>query len=243
MTDESQYDSEIPEEWIEGLSDRISQQIRSRRGFLSDTAKVGGGALALSLGGSGLAAADGDDHEKGDDEKKMSDVDVLNFALTLEKLEATFYTEGQQKFSEGEFESSEFAKQFRDTLRFSSYDYFNLIRDHEQAHVDTITQVIQKLGGEPVSGLQFEFPYETVGEYVGLAQTFENLGVSAYDGAIAQIQNPELQTAGATIATVEARHASYLNLLNSDIPFPDAFDEPKSMEEVQEAASQFIVSH
>jgi hypothetical protein len=33
-------------------------------------------------------------------------------------------------------------------------------------------------------------------------------------------------TAGATIATVEARHAAYLNLLNKDIPFPEAFDEP-----------------
>jgi Ferritin-like domain len=54
----------------------------------------------------------------------------------------------------------------------------------------------------------------------------ENTGVSAYDGAIAHISAAKLLTVGATIATVEARHASYLNLLNRDVPFPSAFDEP-----------------
>jgi rubrerythrin len=171
----------------------------------------------------------------------VTDIDVLNYALTLEKLEAAFYTQGQQMFNECEIENSAAAKRLGDELQMSTYDYFNLIRDHEQTHVETLTQVIKDLGGEPVSGLEFEFPFETVEEYFALAQTFENLGVSAYDGAIALIENPDLQTAGATIATVEARHASYLNILNADVPFPMAFDEPKTMEEVLAAAGQFIV--
>ena len=53
-----------------------------------------------------------------------------------------------------------------------------------------------------------------------MAEFLENTGVSAYDGAIAYIKAAKLQTAGATIATVEARHASYLNLINGDLPFP-----------------------
>jgi hypothetical protein len=64
--------------------------------------------------------------------------------------------------------------------------------------------------------------------------------VSAYDGAIGLIDAPELQTAGATIATVEARHAAYLNDLNGDSPFPAAFDTPLSMEEVLAAAAPFF---
>jgi hypothetical protein len=65
--------------------------------------------------------------------------------------------------------------------------------------------------------------------------------VSAYDGAISLIETEDLLTAGATIATVEARHASYLNLLNGDSPFPDAFDEPLTPKEVLDAAGGFIV--
>lgn len=49
-------------------------------------------------------------------------------------------------------------------------------------------------------------------------------------------------TTGATIAIVEARHASYLNLLDGDLPFPAAFDSPKSPEEILDAASGFIVA-
>jgi hypothetical protein len=75
-----------------------------------------------------------------------------------------------------------------------------------------------------------------------IAATLENTGVMAYDGAIALLQSKDLQTAGATIATVEARHASYLNLLSGAIPFPTAFDMPKTMREILMAANQFITS-
>jgi hypothetical protein len=50
----------------------------------------------------------------------------------------------------------------------------------------------------------------------------------AYDGAIAYIDRPGLQTASATIATVEARHAAYLRLLNGEVPFLEPFDESKA---------------
>jgi len=207
----------------------------SRRGFLEGAAKVSGGALALSLGGAGAAAAS-------DQSDELSDVDILNYALTLERLEATFYERGQEMFSEQEFERTDFAEQFAsDSLQFSTYNYFNAIRDHERAHVEVISDTIEKLGGEPVSGLQFEFPFETPDEYIGLAQTFENLGVAAYAGVAPGIDNADLLAAALSIHSVEARHAGYLNLLNTEAPFPDAFDEPKSREEVLEAAGQFIV--
>ena len=69
-----------------------------------------------------------------------------------------------------------------------------------------------------------------------MKQFLENTGVSAYDGAIAHIQRAALLTAGATIATVGARHASYLNLLNGDVPFPRAFDEAVPPRAICEAA-------
>ena len=218
------------------MTDMLDDQLASRRDVLRGSAKLGGGAAALSLAGSSAVAAGGDDTDD------VSNVDVLNYALTLEKLEYTFYRDGLEMFDEQEFEHSRPAKLFAaDTLQYSTYNFFELIRDHEEAHVDAITKVINKLGGEPVSGLKFEFPYETIEEFVAVAMALENTGVSAYTGAIDLLEGDELLTAAATIATVEGRHASYLNLLNRKPPFPRAFDEPKSMEEVKEIASQFIV--
>jgi rubrerythrin len=122
------------------------------------------------------------------------------------------------------------------------YDYFKLIRDHEVIHVATLIQVITSLGGTPVGSCTYNFGYTSVDQFVAIAQALENTGVMAYDGAIALIVNPDLQTAAATIATVEARHASYLNLLNGNVPFPSAFDTPKTMSEILAVAGQFIVT-
>ena len=77
-------------------------------------------------------------------------------------------------------------------------------------------------------------------EFVATAQVLEDTGVMAYDGAIAYIHRPGLQTASATIATVEARHASYLRLLNGEVPFPEPFDDPKAPRQVCEMVDPFI---
>jgi hypothetical protein len=57
-----------------------------------------------------------------------------------------------------------------------------------------------------------------------MARIFENTGVKAYDGVINAISDPNIIRGGATIALVEARFASFINLLLGDIPFPDALD-------------------
>lgn len=67
-------------------------------------------------------------------------------------------------------------------------------------------------------------------------------GVSAYDGAINSLSDPGLQQVAATIATVEARHAAFLNELTMESPFPSALDQPLSPEEVIQAIGPLIVS-
>jgi rubrerythrin len=117
------------------------------------------------------------------------------------------------------------------------------IRNHEKTHVETLVSVIKSLGGKPVPESEYDFGITDVASAVRTARVLENTGVSAYDGAIAYIRRPALQTAGATIATVEARHASYLNLINKEVPFPGAFDEPKAPRAVCElVADAFITS-
>ncbi|MFC7154348.1 ferritin-like domain-containing protein [Halomarina halobia] len=212
-----------------------------RRGFLSTAAKIGGGAALLSFGGTGLAAAA--DGEGSDDDP--SDVEILNYALTLEHLEHAFYRDALQTFDEEDFEGvySPGAMIFNSPRpRYGTYQRFERIRDDEKAHVDVISQTVEKLGGTPVQEAEYDFPYDDVNGFVGLARTFENLGVAAYAGAAPMIDNKDLLSAALSIHSVEARHAGYLNLHEYRLPYPDAFDPAKTMEEVLAAAGQFIVS-
>ncbi len=161
-------------------------------------------------------------------------VDVLNYALTLEHLEYAFYRDGLQEFAAADFMAAGYSA--------NVYDYFGMIRDHELAHVETITQVITDLGGEPVAEAAYDFGYTDLAGFVGVAQVLENTGVSAYQGA-AQflIEEDGLLTAALTIHGVEARHAAYLNGLQGESPFPDAVNPTLTPDEVLAAAGPFIV--
>ena len=162
-------------------------------------------------------------------------VDVLNYALTLEHLEHAFYRDGLEEFSAEDFNAAGYAS--------NVYEWFGIIRDHEMEHVDTITKVINDLGGEPVAEAQYDFGYTDLAGFIGVAQVLENTGVSAYQGA-AQflIDEDELLTAALTIHGVEARHAAYLNGLQGESPFPDAVNPTLTPDEVLAAAGPFIVS-
>jgi len=213
----------------EQLLDEIARERQriSRRGMLTGALKVAGGAaIALSIGTGPsirrMAAA-----------QEMTDLDVLNYALTLEHLEYAFYRDGVGLYT------------FGNDSRGASIDT-NLaaVRDHELAHVETLTQVITDLGGEPVAEATYNFgdAYATPEAFLATAAALENTGVSAYDGAGQFLTNPDLLTAAGTIVAVEARHASYLNLLNGEVPFPAAFETPLTMDEVLEIAGPFIAA-
>ena len=159
-----------------------------------------------------------------------SDVEVLNFALTLEHLEAAFYElAGQFDFGQDPFNNP-------------ISEFVNLAGEHEDQHVTTLTQVITDLGGEPVGPAQYDFGVTDAQSFLSTAMTLENVGVSAYDGAAQFLQSPDLLTAAGTIVAVEARHAAYFNLVTGTIPFPAAFETPMTPQEVLDAAGGFIIS-
>lgn len=162
-------------------------------------------------------------------------VDVLNYALTLEHLEYAFYRDGLEAFSADDFSAAGFAS--------NVYEWFGRIRDDEKAHVDAIISVIGDLGGEPVAEATYDFGYADLAGFVDVAQVLENTGVSAYQGAAKfLIGEPELLTAALTIHGIEARHAAYLNGLQGESPFPDAFNPTLTPDEVLAAAGPFIVA-
>ncbi len=162
-------------------------------------------------------------------------VDVLNYALTQEHLEYSFYRDGLEQFAEEDFVDAGYAA--------VAHEYFGAIRDHELEHVETLTTVITDLGGEPVEEAEYDFGYTDIAGFISVAQALENTGVSAYQGA-AQflIDEDALLTAALTIHGVEARHAAYLNGLNGASPFPDAVNPTLTPDEVLAIAGPFIVS-
>lgn len=153
-----------------------------------------------------------------------SDVDILNFALTLEYLESSFYEEAKTRAkASGELRS-----------------LVNLLAEDEQQHVEALSATIKKLGGKPVAEPKFNFAYGDTAGFLKLAQTFEDTGVSAYNGAGPMIKSKEVLGAAGSIVQIEARHAAAIRLQNKEEPAPEAFDPSLEEAEVLKAVEPFI---
>jgi len=155
------------------------------------------------------------------------DVDILNFALTLEFLEAAFYDQALKEVGGLGGQTKEIA---------------TTLRDNENEHVDALTATINDLGGKPVKapGVDFGAAFANEKSFLKTAQTFEDLGVSAYNGAAPAIESKEVLAAAGGIVQVEARHAAAIRFLRGEDITPAAFDEALEMQEVLDAAKPFI---
>ncbi|QLD91277.1 ferritin-like domain-containing protein [Natronomonas salina] len=171
------------------------------------------------------------------------DLEILNYALTLEHLEAEFYNEALDNLDDDAIHNSEALGDFDGPVVDRVVDELETIRDHEVAHVDTLTAVVGDLGGDPVEAPTFDFGGATqdADAFLETAMALENTGVAAYAGAAPSIENADVVPPALSIHSVEARHASFVNVLNGESGFPEAYDDPLSRAEVLDIASDFIV--
>ena len=261
MSDE-QPTTEPAAERSHELLKRVNEQVGSEYDLLSTTGKVGAGAAALGVAGTGTAAANHADADYSDSEYEdanefgygaLTDVQIVKFALLLERLEATFYTEAVGgRLGEVDVESSAIAQQLANpSLRYATFQRLKQVRDHEQTHVEALEGVLEAVGSNPDFGsnVEFEFPYETVGEFYDLAQVFEDTGVAAYTTAAPAIDTEKYLASAVRIHAVEGRHASYLRTLNNPLPagsaalnpFPRAFQLKLSVSDVVGRIEPFVV--
>jgi hypothetical protein len=154
-----------------------------------------------------------------------SDIDILNFALTLEYLETNFYqVKGKAVHLSGEAKT--LAK---------------LFGDEESEHVTALTGAIKKSGGKPVKMPQFAFPVTDQASFLKLAYTLENVGVGAYNGAGPSLKSKALLAAAGSIVQIEARHAASIAVLTGAKITPNgAFDRALTMQQVLAAAGPLI---
>ncbi|MDQ3723460.1 MAG: ferritin-like domain-containing protein [Actinomycetota bacterium] len=155
------------------------------------------------------------------------DVDILNFALTLEYLETEFYVLA--------------AKQVKGLSDYES-KLTKELRDNESEHVDALAATIKKLGGKAVAKPEFDFggAFGNRATYLKTANTLEDTGVSAYNGAAPMIKSAEVLGAAGSIVQVEGRHASLIRLVRNKPPAPEAFDKASDMDAVLSAVKPFI---
>ncbi|KAJ6447030.1 2-methylisocitrate lyase, mitochondrial [Purpureocillium lavendulum] len=194
--------------------------------FLLSTATV---AIAAATAGLVSAAPLADKRADG-----INDGVILNYALTLEHLEDTFYRQGLANFTEDDFRAAGFDATFYGNVKKVSAD--------ETAHVGFLTEALKAAGVAPVAECTYSFGVTDVKTFLATASILEGVGVSAYLGAAADIMSKTYLTAAGSILTVEARHSSYIRAGLKQAPFAQPFDAPLSINEVYSLASQFIVS-
>ncbi|KAH7343602.1 ferritin-like domain-containing protein [Rhizoctonia solani] len=165
-----------------------------------------------------------------------NDITVLKFANVLEQLETEFYKQALAKFKESDFTAAGFVS------ASVPVEQFNSIASNEATHTSTLASVLRSLGQEPVSGCQFDFNavLTDVKTMAPVARIVENVGVSAYLGGAALIDDRQLLVAAGTILTDEARHQTVLNMLNGGVAIPAAFDIALSPSQVLAIAGGFI---
>jgi rubrerythrin len=157
------------------------------------------------------------------------DLEILNFALTLEYLEAAIYEQA--------------LRQVRG-LPSSVRSLAEEIGANENVHVKALTGTIKELGGKPVKapGVDFGDAFSSPEAFLRLAQTFEDTGVGAYNGAAPAIRSKEVLGAAGSIVQVEARHAAAIRGINGEQPAEGAFDAALGTQEVLTAVQPFVKS-
>jgi hypothetical protein len=181
-----------------------------RSDFLKRGAIAGGGLVAGGAFFSILSPAEALISKK---RSKKNDVKILNYALTLEFLEAAFY---KQAVANAAYGASADLKKFAQT-----------VAKHEAAHVAFLKTA---LGSAAIKSPKFDFGKAVTDQatFAATAQVLEDTGVSAYLGQVINVFQPGVLRAAGTIATVEARHASWIRFINAATPAPSAYDKPKS---------------
>ncbi len=155
------------------------------------------------------------------------DLEVLQFALLLERLEADYYV---RALKEVPFRSP------------AARNMASTFADSETQHVDALEQLVRQINGRAGRAPKFDFGPALTNEedFVRTSVLFEDTGVSAYNGSAPLIENDKILETAGQIVQVEARHAARARRQNGEVPAPLAFDRALTMDQVMNRLRPYI---
>lgn len=190
----------------------------TRSGMLVKAGLMGGGLF----GGAALTNLVAEDAQA----QSRGDIAILNFALTLEYLEAAFYVEVVRERE----------------IRGERRTFAVVAGAHERIHVAALRRV---LGRNAVRRPRFEFRNTTtsVRPFTATAIALEETGTGAYKGQAAAIRSTAVLNAALAIHSVEARHTAWIRDIAGLNPAPRALDPPLTRAQTlrRVASTRFIV--
>lgn len=200
----------------------------SRRKFLN-YAGAGSGLVLLAAG----CKKDDNSMQSGGVDLGSGDVGILNYAYALEQLEAAFYIQ---------VIAAPYANISADEKALLTD-----IRDHEIAHREFFKAA---LSASAITSLEVDFSsidFTKRDSVLGTAKAFEDLGVSAYNGAGPLLTSKDYLTLAGKIVSVEARHAAFIRdliapgtFVGSDVIDMNGMEKSKSPSEVLSVAGKYI---
>lgn len=179
----------------ESLLGEINEKQVSRRKFMRFAGIAGASAMVLGSTASISGCKKKDSTNNGVD-LGSGDIGILNYAYSLEQLEAAFYIKVVQSPYSG--------------MSSAENSYLTDIRDHEIAHREFFKTA---LGAKAIQALEVNFDSINFGDrnnVLGMSKVFEDLGVSAYNGAGKLLTDPNYLLVAGKIVSVEARHAALI---------------------------------
>ena len=199
------FEPDLGELDVDGaLAEALSRTPLTRTRLLQAGAGIGAVVAALAAAESAEAAF------------ASSDVSILNYALTLEYLQASFYTEAERVGA----------------LRGRARHAARIVGAVERAHVAALQKALGKAAiGRP--RFNFQGTTEDGTKFLKTAVAFEDLAVAAYKGQAPLIKSDALLAAAVSIHSVEARHAAWMRHLFGITPAATAFDQPESRPEIE----------
>ena len=191
---------------IEKKDPEVFDKLSDRRKAMKDFSRFAGKVALASL-----PFAFGSMFKKAYGQTPADIIGVLNFALTLEYLEAEFYKAGV-------------AAPALIPTGTPAVGALTKIRNDEVAHVAFLRAAITGAGGTPVTLTAANFDFTARGAFptvftdydlfLAVAQTFEDTGVRAYKGQAGNLMsNNDVLTAALNIHSVEARHAAHVRYM------------------------------
>jgi hypothetical protein len=220
--------------------DRIISSPTDRRKFIQRVGATGIGVAAASMLGGSLAMAQSSDSTT-DSSSGITDVDILNFALNLEYLEAEFYTmatRGKTLLESGVLSRREESGptsggNMVPDLESSQLAFLaNALRNNEIDHVKYLRAALGSAAvTKPAINLDaLGYGFSDVASFLKLARQFEDVGLSAYLGAAPLIQSKTYLAAAGAILATEAQHSGSIRLecIENNVVSPkvDSLDVP-----------------